>query len=212
MVPCGTQVRRLDCVCGGWAFGGAFGTLVRRFDCGQVCHGLVLNALGPLPPLPCPAAGPGASPLHVTEAALAWRHGTSSDVGGFWPGFVRWVRRGVVGPTALLARERFFSAVFGWAHGRCGIPLCGASLALPRCGLVGFRFRRALWHTGDLAHWRFGGTRFRQSFVFGGLWFVGTRFWGCLGHSSAYILGSSVCCSFWVGAYCCTFCYTVWAV
>jgi hypothetical protein len=167
---------------------------------------------GPSPPFLAPRRAPVRA--RFTSLRRRWPGGTARRA--MWAGSGRGSSAGSGGgwwgPTALLARERFFSAVFGWAHGRCGIPLCGASLALPRCGLVGFRFRRALWHTGDLAHRRFGDTRFRQSFVFGGLWYVGTRFWGCLGHSSAYILGSSVCCSFWVGAYCCTFCYTVWAV
>ena len=177
--------------------------------------GSCLMLWGPSPPFLAPRLAPvwarglsthcGAGLFPVTRHGALWA--------GSGPGVVRWVRRGGAGPDCIIGtRAASFSADFGWAHGRCGIPLCGASLALPRCGLVGFRFRRALWHTGDLAHWRFGGTRFRQSFVFGGLWFVGTRFGGCLGHSSAYILGSSVCCSFRVGAYCCTFCYTVWAV
>jgi hypothetical protein len=157
----------------------------------------VLNALGPLPPLPCPAAGPCLGPMSVSLLRRRWSFPCDTArralMAGSGPGVVCWVRRGGAGPDCIIGtRAASFSADFGWAHGRCGIPLCGAFLAYPRCGLVGFRFRRALWHTGDLAHRRFGDTRFRQSFVFGGLWFVGTRFWGCLGHSSAYILGSSV--------------------
>ena len=94
----------------------------------------MLNALGPLPPPSLPRGGPRSGPaLHPTEAALAfslWHHGTSSDVGGFWPGVVRWVRRGVAGPECIIGtRAVFFRQISEW-----------------HTGDVAFHFVVHLWH------------------------------------------------------------------
>ena len=145
----------------------------------------MLNALGPLPPLPCPAAGPGLGPLHsplrrrwpfpcgTTARRAMWAGSgrvSSAGSGGGWRG-----------PNALLARERFSFGRF-----RMGTRAMWHSTLWCISGTSTLWSCRVSISAGSLAHGRFGTQAIWRHSISAEL-----RFWRALvcGHTILGMLG-----------------------